>query len=220
MNDTIQICLLTLGLVLVIYFAFFYKKENFITKLMSKSKSKSKIKSKGKVKNILIEDFEGKNDPVNQKMIIDTENYSITEKYDSPKKPQQREKRIEREKENEKEQIESESEIITENKDEESINLNIFENNNDNIKLVRNDNNKYDALNEGYMSEVQMAPFSEVERMVESEAQEDFNVDLANDDFIKANYFKGKKEGYVFKKGKKGLGYYLDNYNGDLKNSP
>ena len=40
-----------------------------------------------------------------------------------------------------------------------------------------------------------MAPFSEVEQDVDSEAKEDFNVDLANENFIKANYFKGKKDG-------------------------
>jgi hypothetical protein len=31
-----------------------------------------------------------------------------------------------------------------------------------------------------------------------------------NDDFIKSDGFAGKKKGYVFKKGDKGLGYYLD----------
>jgi hypothetical protein len=205
MKDIIQVCLLVLGLLLLIYFSFFYKKENFITKLMNKNKNKER--------DIIIEDFEGKNDPVNQKMNINTENYSITEKYDSPKKQVQLQ---------DNKESDSESVIMTEDKEEESINLNIFENNNDNIKLVRNNNNnnKYDTLNEGYMSEVQMAPFSEAEKLIESEAQEDFNIDLANDDFIQSNYFKEKKEGYVFKKGKKGLGYYLDNYNGNLKNSP
>ena len=31
-----------------------------------------------------------------------------------------------------------------------------------------------------------------------------------NDEFIKADGFSGDKKGYVFKKGDKGLGYYLD----------
>ena len=31
-----------------------------------------------------------------------------------------------------------------------------------------------------------------------------------NDEFIKADGFVGKKEGYIFKKGEKGSGYYLD----------
>ena len=31
-----------------------------------------------------------------------------------------------------------------------------------------------------------------------------------NDEFIKSDGFAGKKKGYVFKKGDKGLGYYLD----------
>ena len=31
-----------------------------------------------------------------------------------------------------------------------------------------------------------------------------------NDDFIQADGFAGDKEGYIFKKGDKGLGYYLD----------
>ena len=70
------------------------------------------------------------------------------------------------------------------------------------------------------MSEVQMAPFSEVKPEIDSEAKEDFKVDLANENFIEANYFKGKKKGYVFKKGKKGLGYYQDTYDGNLRNSP
>uniref|UniRef100_A0A6C0C538 Uncharacterized protein n=1 Tax=viral metagenome TaxID=1070528 RepID=A0A6C0C538_9ZZZZ len=31
-----------------------------------------------------------------------------------------------------------------------------------------------------------------------------------NDEFIKADGFVGVKKGYIFKKGDKGLGYYLD----------
>ena len=40
---------------------------------------------------------------------------------------------------------------------------------------------------------------------------EDKNLSVTiNDEFIKADGFVGDKNGYVFKKGDKGLGYYLD----------
>jgi hypothetical protein len=32
-----------------------------------------------------------------------------------------------------------------------------------------------------------------------------------NDEFIKSDGFIGEKKGYIFKKGSKGIGYYLDN---------
>ena len=220
MKDIIQISLLALGLGLLVYFAFFYKKnnENFVSKIFNKDEKKE----------VLIEDFGGKHDDLNrqryqqpERLNIDTEHYSITEQYDEPprrvqqRQPPQRQPSPENSSEvihQKFEKVESEQENVFEEKDNEIKNLvhNVIDTNDD----------QDDYLNEGYMSEVQMAPFSEVKPEIDSEAKEDFKVDLANENFIEANYFKGKKKGYVFKKGKKGLGYYQDTYDGNLRNSP
>ena len=225
MKDIIQISLLVLGLGLLVYFSFFYKKnnENFVSKIFNKNEKKE----------VLIEDFGGKHDESNrqkyqqqERLNIDTEHYSITEQYDEPPRrvqkrqpPQRQPPQRQLSPENSPEETHQKFERVKSEKE------NIFEKKDNKIKnLVHNlvdiNEDQDDDLNEGYMSEVQMAPFSEVKPDVDSEAKEDFNVDLANENFIKANYFKGKKDGYVFKKGKKGLGYYQDTYDGNLRNSP
>ena len=223
MKDIIQISLLALGLGLLVYFGFFYKKnnENFVSKIFNKNEKKE----------VLIEDFGGKHDESNrqkyqqpERMNIATENYSITEHYEEPPRrvqqpPQRQPPQRQPSPENTPEEIHQKFEKI------ESEQENIFEKKNNEIKnlvhnVIDNNDDQDDYLNEGYMSEVQMAPFSEVKPEIDSEVKQDFNVDLANNNFIKADYFKGKKKGYIFKKGKKGLGYYQDTYDGNLRNSP